>query len=47
MLHARVKRNAYYPLNDAQVESNQTYLISMGFRKIYLQPIFSRCINGT
>lgn len=47
MLHARVKRNPYYPLNDTEVESNQKYLITMGFRKFYIKPIFSRCINGT
>ena len=46
-LHLKVRRNPYYPLNDTVIESHQNYLISMGFRRIVVRPIFSQIIQGS
>lgn len=46
-LHAKVRRNPYYPSNETIIKSNEEYLISMGFRRFITRPIFSRVISGT
>ena len=46
-LHLKVRRNPYYPSNVNEVVSNEKYLVSMGFRRFYIAPIFSRIIQGT
>ena len=46
-IHAKVRRNPHYPANDTVINSNELYLVSMGFRSFITRPIFSRVINGS
>lgn len=46
MVHVRVKRNEYYGEVENPVVSGNPYLVSFGFRRCIVRPIFSRCFNG-
>lgn len=46
MLHTKLRRNPFDPSGEIPVESNKSYLLSLGFRKLTITPIFSRCLNG-
>jgi hypothetical protein len=46
VLHGKVQKNPFYQ-GENKVESNQMVMVSVGFKRLLIEPIYSRCINGT
>lgn len=46
VLHGKVKRNPFYE-GSAAVESGKMVMVSIGFKRLVVSPLYSRCINGT
>jgi hypothetical protein len=46
VLHGKVQANPHYE-GDAEVQSNEQVMVSVGFRRLLVSPVFSRCFNGT
>jgi hypothetical protein len=45
VLHGKVEKNAYYEGENA-VNSNELVMVSVGFKRLLVEPIYSRLING-
>jgi pre-rRNA-processing protein TSR1 len=46
VLHGKVQSNPHYA-GEAEVLSGQPAMVSVGFRRLLVSPLFSRCVNGT
>lgn len=46
VLHGKVQQNPYYE-GSSEVESNGLVMVSVGFKRLLVNPIYSRCFNGT
>lgn len=46
VLHGKVQKNPFYE-GEENVNSEELVLISIGFKRILVNPIYSRCLNGT
>lgn len=46
VLHGKVQKNPYYQ-GENTVNSNELVMVSVGFKRVLVEPIYSRCINGT
>lgn len=45
-IHGKVQRNNWYEGSEP-VSSGDLVMVSMGFRRMLVKPVLSRCINGT
>lgn len=46
VLHGKVQTNPHYE-GESEVRSGDQVMVSVGFRRLLVSPLFSRCINGT
>ena len=46
VLHGKVQINPYYEAN-VEMNSGSLVMISLGFKRLLVNPIYSRCLNGT
>jgi len=45
VVHGKVEKNPYYEGENA-VHSNDLVMVSVGFKRLLVEPIYSRLING-
>jgi hypothetical protein len=46
VLHGKIQQNPYYE-GSSEVQSNDLVMVSIGFKRLLVNPIYSRCLNGT
>jgi len=45
VVHGKVEKNPYYE-GENVVHSNDLVMVSVGFKRLLVEPIYSRLING-